>query len=125
MTVSILALIVVAALLLRPALREFPLALGMTLVMVAASWLNVVLAYAVHYARLNVDGDVLGFPGERATGLSDYVYLSVGVQTTFATTDVEVRTRELRRVVTGQSLLAFVFTSVIVAIIISLIIGVA
>lgn len=122
-TVSVLALVVVVALVLRPSLRGIPIALGMALVMVAAAWFNVVVAYALHYARIDTRHDSLRFPGEEPRGLGDYFYLAVGVQATFGVTDVEVRTRELRRVITGQSLLAFVFNSVIIATIVSLLLG--
>lgn len=124
-TVSVLALIVVVALVLRPALREMPLALGMALVMVAASWLNAVVVYALHYARMDATGDAFAFPGERPREFSDYLYIALGVQSTFGVTDVEVMTRELRRFVSGQSLLAFAFNTVIVAMILSLFLGIA
>lgn len=124
-TVSVLALIVVVALVLRPSIREIPLVLGMALAMVVAAWLDVVVAYALYYARLGTAHDVFAFPGEEARGLSDYFYVALGVQTAFGTAGVEVLTRELRRVVIGQSLLAFAFNSVILAMILSLLLGLA
>ena len=122
-TVSVLSLIVVMAMVLRPALRAIPLALGMALLMVAVSWLNIAVMYALQYARMDAEGRAFAFPGERPRALSDYLYIAIGVQTTFGTTDVEVLTRDLRRYVMGQGILAFVFNSVIVAMIISLLLG--
>lgn len=45
------------------------------------------------------------------------------MQATFGTTDVEVRSRELRSQVLSQSLLAFVYNTVIVGMVISLLLS--
>lgn len=124
-SVSALALVVVLAMVMRPALREIPLALSLSLVMVAVSWLNVLVTYATHYARVHVTDGGLGFPGEPAEGMRDYIYFAASVMTTFASSDVEVRTRQLRWLVMGHGVLAFVFNSVIVAMFLSLLLGAA
>lgn len=121
--VSLLALLAVAALLLVPGLRQEPVVLATGLAMVAASWIDVAVVYTLHYARVNGTSGSLRFPGEEPPTFSDYRYLAVGVQTTFGTTDVEVRTSVMRRVVTGHALLAFVFNTVIVAIVVSLLLS--
>ncbi len=122
--VSVLALIVVAVILVTPTLRASQAVLFAALAMVAMSWINVLVVYTVHYARLDSRAPGLGFPGEEPQELADYLYLALAVQTTFGTTDVEVRTRALRRVASVHGALAFVFNSVILAMIVSLLLGV-
>ena len=123
--VSVLALIVVALIIVTPALRSSQGLLVAALAMVAASWANVAVMYAVHYARIDARTGGLGFPGDEPRAFVDYLYLALAVQTTFGTTDVEIRTRQLRRTAIGHGALAFVFNSVIIAMIISLLLGVA
>lgn len=123
--VSVLALIVVALIMVTPVLRSSQGLLVAALAMVAASWANVAVMYAVHYARIDARDGGLGFPGDEPRAFVDYLYLALAVQTTFGTTDVEIRTRQLRRTAIGHGALAFVFNSVIIAMIISLLLGVA
>lgn len=94
----------------------------LTFALVTACWFDVAVVYAEHYARLDLtdpdhrDGH-LDFPGEaRARHFDDYLYLSLGIQATFGTTDISVRTTALRRQVTTHSLIAFLFNAVIVAV---------
>lgn len=124
-SVSVLALAVVLGMVLQPALREIPMALSLALVMVAASWFNVAVTYALHYARVHVTDGGLDFPGEQPEGLGDYAYVAIGIMTTFATSDVQVRTRELRAQVMSHGIIAFVFSSVIIALFLSLLLGAA
>ncbi|GAB2594768.1 DUF1345 domain-containing protein [Pseudactinotalea suaedae] len=119
-SIAIFALVAVVALVMRPALRELPLAFVIALVMVGTAWFSVAVTYAVHYARVDLTRGGLEFPGERPNRLLDYFYLAAGIQATFGTTDVGVRTTELRGQVLSQSLIAFVFNTVIVGMVISL-----
>jgi uncharacterized membrane protein len=53
----------------------------MVLVMVVMSWANVAVTYALHYARLDLDGAesrLLGFPGVGQRTFSDYLYVALG-----------------------------------------------
>ncbi len=59
------------------------------------------------------------FPGDSAPTWDDYVYLAVQVSTTFSTHDGTVVTTAMRRKVTAQSVIAFVFNTVIVALVVS------
>lgn len=124
--ISGMAMFAVLVLVLTPGLRGYDLLLVAVLVMAAASWTNVAVTYAVHYARVDTaasDDAPLGFPGHQRRSFSDYLYFAGAVQTTFATTDVEVRTTAMRRIVTGHGALAFAFNSVIIAILVSLLLG--
>ena len=91
----------------------------MTALLVLAAWATMVVTYAADYARRQAVSPGLEFPGEQPTGFGDYLYFSVAVSTTFGTTDVTVATRALRRVVTGHALVAFVFNTVIVGLLVS------
>ncbi|MFT3943006.1 MAG: DUF1345 domain-containing protein [Ancrocorticia sp.] len=121
-SISILALWVVLMLVLRPSLRQFPAALLIGTAMIVASWVSVAVLYGVRYARL--DKSALRFPGDQPNKLSDYLYLSFAAQASFSPSDVEILTSEARRVVTGHTLLAFAFNSVILATVVSLLLGV-
>lgn len=122
-SIGMFALAAVVALVMRPALRELPLAFAIALVMVATAWASVAVTFAVHYARVDLTRGGLEFPGERPASLLDYLYLAVGIQATFGTTDVSVTSRELRTQVLSQSVIAFVFNTVIVGMVISLLLS--
>lgn len=122
-SLAVFALVAVVALVTRPALRELPLSYVVALVLVAMAWISVAITFAVHYARVDSTRGGLAFPGDGPESLIDYVYLAAGVQATFGTTDVEVRSRELRTQVLSQSVLAFVFNTVIVGMVISVLLS--
>lgn len=81
------------------------------------SWLFSNMIYAFHYAHLFYSPD--DDSGEDTGGLSfpkcdepdywDFIYFSFTLGMTFQTSDVEIETRQLRRVAIGQCLAAFVF----------------
>lgn len=59
------------------------------------------------------DGD------EGQHGFADYFYFSLTVATTFGATDVDVMTTRMRRTVTGHAALAFLFNTVIIALLVT------
>lgn len=91
----------------------------LSLLSVAIGWTMIIFAYALRYLRLNVDRPGLVFPGRPELVWRDYFYLAVQAPTTFSTSDVEVTTTEMRGTVTAQSIIAFVFNTVIVALLVS------
>lgn len=89
-----------------------------------ASWLSVVLTYAVEYMCRDQrePGTQLAFPGgDDELRWMDYLYFSFGVSTTFGTTDVDVQKTTMRRTVTGHGTIAFVCNTVILAVAIGVI----
>lgn len=52
---------------------------------------------------------------------SDYVYQSLTVATSVATSDADITSRSMRRLVSGNAVVAFVFNTVIVALLVSLV----
>ena len=53
----------------------------------------------------------------------DFFYLAVQVATTFASADVSVTTTKARRLITANSLISFGFNTVIVALLVSVLVG--
>ncbi|NYE00036.1 putative membrane protein [Kineosphaera limosa] len=90
--------------------------------LLVASWLSVVLTYAVEYMCRDQrePGTQLSFPGG-ADDLRwvDYLYFSFGVNTTFGTTDVDIQESTMRRTVMGHGIIAFIFNTVILAVAVS------
>lgn len=92
-------------------------------VLVVTAWITVVVTYAADYARRQHRDGGLDVPGGGPRGFSDVLYFSAGVSTTFGGTDVTVVTSAMRRAVLTHSLLAFCFNTVIVALLISTLLG--
>ncbi|MGW7428148.1 DUF1345 domain-containing protein [Streptomyces sp. NPDC054861] len=91
------------------------------LTLVAVAWICVAVSFAVAFQADNlVEGErALEVPGEEPPIWSDYVYFAFSVMTTFGTTDVNVTSREMRRTVTVNACIAFVFNTVTVASLVS------
>ncbi|MEU6165912.1 DUF1345 domain-containing protein [Streptomyces tanashiensis] len=91
------------------------------LTMVAVAWICVAVSFAVAFQADNlVEGErALEFPDEGAPIWLDYVYFAFSVMTTFGTTDVTVMSKEIRRTVTVNACIAFVFNTITVASLVS------
>ena len=94
---------------------------------VLAAWAMVVVTYALHYAHQDSGRAQLDFPvrpGAEAQppSFGDYAYFSIAVSTTFGTTDVTVTSTRMRRTVMGHTLVAFVFATVILGLLVSLLV---
>ncbi|MER7536924.1 DUF1345 domain-containing protein [Streptomyces sp. NPDC097704] len=91
------------------------------LVLVVVAWISVVVAFAVafHADDLVEDGQALEFPGGEEPVWGDYVYFALSVMTTFGTTDVTVLSRDMRRTVAANAVIAFVFNTITVASVVS------
>lgn len=102
-----------------------PTEVGVVLVgvMVVGAWSTIVLTYSIAYLMADARSGYreLAFPGREGRGpWTDYLYFSAGVSTTFATSDVQVLGPRMRRTVTGHSVVAFGFNTVILAAVVSL-----
>lgn len=110
-----------------PQLRDDPVIVSLAVLVVAASWLLTVTVYAVHYARENAQHGGLEFRGADVEGppsLTDYTYLAIQVGTAYNGADVTVVSRAMRRTVSVHAVVAFVFNSVLIALLVSLLITV-
>ena len=88
---------------------------------VLGSWLLLptlfALTYAAAFYRREPDAGLV-FPGTKASfepDHTDFLYFSFTIAVTAQTSDVEVTTREMRRLVIYQSVLSFVFNTTILA----------
>mgnify|MGYP000055871204 CR=1 FL=1 len=98
---------------------------GIAVALVIVAWVCVMISFAVafHADDLVEDGKALDFPGSRGTKWADYIYFAMSVMTTFGTTDVNVTSPEMRRTVTGNAVIAFIFNTVTVAAVVSALTG--
>jgi len=97
---------------------------------VLSAWAFIHVAFALHYAGAyydpKSDGAVaagLAFPDCSEPGWGEFAYQAFVVGCAFATADVNVTTSEMRRVVIGHSIVAFVFNTVILALTINIAAG--
>lgn len=121
---ALIALLGVGAMFLDPAMRAMPVFRLLAVVVTAVSWINLLITYSIHYARLHATTDAgLAWPGRRDRTLTDYLYLATAVQTTFGTTDVTVTTTPMRRAISGHGLLSFLFNTVILVLALSLLLS--
>ena len=121
----ILALLVVVYCAATPELRETPLVVALAALTVVASWQQIVVIYAVHYAREDANIGGLSYVGSERDGppqFVDYFYLAVQVSTSFTAADVTVGSRAMRRTVTVHSIIGFVFSTAIIALLVSFLI---
>jgi hypothetical protein len=116
---SALAIGSVIVLVFSPHLLKQPWVVALSAAVVTTSWLVTVVSYAVHYARIAATVGGLTFPDDKGVVFWDCVYLATQVQTTFWSSDVTIATTLTRRIVTGHTLVAFAFNTVIIALLIS------
>jgi uncharacterized membrane protein len=93
------------------------------------SWLLMHLVFAIYYAhefhgegrdRTGGHGGGLSFPGESTPDYLDFLYFSFVVGTTAQTSDVEITSRRMRRVVMLHGILSFVFNTAVIALTVNL-----
>ena len=92
-------------------------ALVLVLATLVIAWLFSNVIYALHYAHMfysrddDGEGDEAGicFPKTKEPDYWDFVYFSFTLGMTFQTSDVDISSQAVRRVVIGQCLAAFVF----------------
>lgn len=104
-----------------PTLARMAIAVALIIV----GWASVAVSFAVTFYADNLveDGQAMYFPADGHAVWSDYVYFAVSVMTTFGTTDVDVVSKELRRTVTANAVIAFVFNTVTIAAVVSALAG--
>ena len=98
-----------------------PFAISLIIATLALAWLFSNMIYALHYAHVfytqsDTDGDGteedsegLDFPKTEEPNYWDFVYFSFTLGMTFQTSDTDITTSQMRRIVTIHSLAAFVF----------------
>jgi uncharacterized membrane protein len=96
--------------------KATPFTIALVLVSLVLAWTFSNMIYALHYAHLyylpaddSEDSGGIDFPNCDDPDYWDFVYFSFTLGMTFQTSDVDIRSRRVRRVVTGHCLAAFVF----------------
>lgn len=99
--------------------------IAVAVALIVVGWVCVLVSFAVafHADDLVEDRAALRFPGDGVPEWADYVYFAVSVMTTFGTTDVTVLSREMRRTVTANAVIAFVFNTITIAATVSALAG--
>lgn len=99
-----------------------PLMIGLIVLTLALAWMFSNTVYTIHYAHLyyteteqKADSGGLQFPETAEPGYWDFIYFAFCLGMTFQTSDVEVTTTHMRRVVTFHCLAAFLFNIGILA----------
>jgi len=109
----------------------FPVILSLTSVIV--SWWLVHTLFTMRYAHLyyGTDKDAgntklyegLNFPDEKEPDYLDFVYFSFVIGMTFQVSDVEISSRQIRRLALFHAIISFVFNTAIVALSINVVAG--
>ncbi len=106
--------------------------LALSIVTIVGSWLLVHTIFASHYAHAyyqtgrslpECKENGLDFPGNIEPDYWDFLYFSFVIGMTSQTSDVEVTSREIRRLALLHGVLAFFFNTTIVAMSINIIAG--
>ncbi|MDI9903144.1 DUF1345 domain-containing protein [Rhodococcus sp. IEGM 1409] len=92
---------------------------------VVISWLAVHTLFALGYARLYYSGPDGGidFNQEEPPRYSDFAYVAYTVGMSFAISDTNLKSSDMRAMALGHALLSYLFGSVIVASVVNLIAG--
>jgi uncharacterized membrane protein len=103
-------------------------AAGLTVTTIALSWLFVQMIFALHYAHEfyapveggKADREGLTFPGEEEADYWDFLHFALIIGVANQTADVQISSRPLRRTATVQSVVAWLFNTVILALAVNL-----
>lgn len=127
-TGSLVSLVAVLVVLIQarqaPGIEEYVLA-GIAVVSVAASWTLIQVEYVLRYARMYYTAPIGGidFNQKADPEYTDFVYFSIGLGMTYQVSDTNVLNNSVRRVVIAQTVLGYLFGTVILASIINLVVG--
>ncbi len=94
-------------------------------VTIVLSWAFIHTIFALHYAHEfygsgSKTGGGLDFPANEPPDYWDFVYFSFGIGTTAQVSDVEIVSREIRRVVTAHAIVSFFFNAALLALIVNI-----
>jgi uncharacterized membrane protein len=102
--------------------RPEPIDIALVIITLSLCWTFSTLVYALHYAHLfykrdtkGQDSGGLSFPETKEPNYWDFVYFSSCLAMTFQTSDVDITSGKLRRIVTFHTLGAFVFNIGVIA----------
>lgn len=122
-----LALLAVAVLIVTDRLRSNPALIVGSLALVVVAWVLMAVSGTLLLVREDLGhtaGRSLVFPDDGPHRWTDYTYLAIQICTTFSSSDVSVTTTRMRRAVTSLAITAFLFNTVIVALLVSVLLSV-
>ena len=92
---------------------------------VAVGWLCVHTVYLLRYARIYYASDAppIDFNQQEDPAFSDFAYFSFGLGMAYQVSDTDLRSSEVRRVVLGHTMLAYLYGTVVIAAAINLVAG--
>lgn len=95
-------------------------------VAVAVGWLCVHTVYVLRYARIYYAAPTppIDFNQEEDPAFSDFAYFSFNLGMAYQVSDTALRTSDIRRVVLGHTLLAYLYGTVVIAATINLVAGI-
>jgi uncharacterized membrane protein len=104
---------------------------ALTGITIALSWLFVQILFSLHYAREyyapneavapeELHGGLV-FPGSKLPLSWDFFYFSVIIGSAFATADVDIESPKIRSIATIQTLIAFAFNTLVLALTVNLV----
>ena len=96
-----------------------PIVIGLGVVIVICAW----LLLAIGYARFYSNWTDWHFPRTPHPQLIDFLYFSVTVGVSFAASDVEILSRQLRWYVMVHSVVAFFYNAIVLAVAVGIITG--
>ena len=110
---------------------ERTLHIAMSVIALIASWLFIHTMFAFHYAhryyqeeeRREPDGPGLNFPGGLDPDYFDFLYYSFVIGMTSQVSDVQVTSREMRRLTMVHGVLSFGFNMLVLALSINVVAG--
>lgn len=117
----------VAAALSIGGLRGDPVSLGAVLASIVASWAATHTLFALRYARMYYTAPIGGmdFHQDESPRYTDFTYVAVTVGMSFAVSDTDLSASRFRRTAQVHALLAYLFGTVIVALLVNLVAGLA
>lgn len=123
-SVSLIAMTAVLMLVLRPDLIADRWTVVGAVASVIGAWVVLMITFAARYARFWANHEGVEFPGGEDRTWGDFCYLAVQVSTTFSSSDVSLTGHRVRSAVTAHSIVAFVYNTVVVAMLVSILVTV-
>lgn len=122
-TAAVVAVIVTITIAQQPEFRNDPLYIGLALVTVASSWVLMVFSFAQSYLRLEATAPGTHFHFRETARFTDYITLAVLLSVMAAAVPAKIASRTAWITVRTNVVIAFIFNSVIIAMMVALLFG--
>ncbi|WP_019904107.1 DUF1345 domain-containing protein [Methylobacterium sp. 77] len=115
----------------EPGAQRLPL-IALAIMTMLCAWVFVQVVFTVHYAHLYYGGGEdgrsrggLDFPGDEEPDFWDFLYFSVTIGATSQTSDTDITSKAFRRIVTAQTVYAYLFNTSVLALAVNMAAGFA